>query len=82
MMVDIIKIGNSKGIRIPKALFAQCGFSDSVEIKVQDNNLVIMPLHEKRKGWDEALKRQAANNDDILLDGYIPTSFDEQEWEW
>ena len=37
MKIDIIKIGNSQGIRIPKTIMEQCGFSESVEIDLLNN---------------------------------------------
>ncbi|HUC20539.1 MAG TPA: uridine diphosphate-N-acetylglucosamine-binding protein YvcK [Candidatus Polarisedimenticolaceae bacterium] len=40
---DIIKIGNSKGIRIPKALLQQTGLTDRAELVVQDGQLVVRP---------------------------------------
>jgi len=82
MKVDIIPIGNSKGIRIPKALLEQCGFSESVEIEVEDNHLVLSPTHQPRKGWDDAFKAMAARKDDKLLDTHAATAFDESEWQW
>jgi antitoxin MazE len=81
MKVDIIPIGNSKGIRIPKALLEQCGFRESVEIEVEDNHLVLSPPVERRNGWEEAFKAMAARKDDKLLDMPVP-SFDEDEWQW
>ena len=36
MKIDMIKIGNSQGIRIPKTIMEQCGFTDSVEMKIKD----------------------------------------------
>ena len=41
MKVKIVPIGNSKGIRIPKALLKQCGFGKSVEITVEGNRIVL-----------------------------------------
>ena len=40
MKIDIIKIGNSQGIRIPKTIMKQCGFSESVETEIKDGNLI------------------------------------------
>ena len=34
MEMDIIKIGNSKGIRIPHAVLRQCGIDSKVELVV------------------------------------------------
>jgi antitoxin MazE len=34
MKIDIITIGNSQGVRIPKTIMEQCGFSESLEAKI------------------------------------------------
>jgi antitoxin MazE len=81
MKVDIIPIGNSKGIRIPKALMEQCGFDESMEIEVEDNHLILTPISRLRNGWDEAFKTMAANGDDELLETPA-TAFDDGEWQW
>jgi antitoxin MazE len=80
----IVKIGNSQGIRIPKLLLDQLGFSVDVEIAVQQNNLVIRPLQHPRQGWEEQFRAMAEHGDDQLVDGDIVTlsAWDEEEWEW
>jgi antitoxin MazE len=84
MKASIIKIGNSRGIRIPKPIIAQCGFEEEVEFSVQNNSLIIKSLKSSRKDWDAAFKRMAANGDNHLLDSetFIQTEWDESEWEW
>jgi antitoxin MazE len=84
MKTRIIRIGNSKGIRIPKPLLAQTGIEDEVEIEVKDNRLVVSRVTGTRQGWSEAFKRMAERGDDLLLDAdTIPASrWDEEEWEW
>jgi antitoxin MazE len=83
MRVEIIKIGNSKGLRIPKAFLEQCGMKDIVNLTVEDHTLIIKPYKEVRKGWDEAFQRMSANKDDVLLDdALIHHSWDEEDWEW
>jgi len=56
MKVDIIPIGNSKGIRIPKVLLEECGFGESAQIAIENNQLVLSPVLKRRSGWDEAFK--------------------------
>ena len=81
MKADIIAIGNSKGIRIPKALLEQCGFAESVEIKVEDSRLILSPATQVREGWEAAFKAMAAKRDDKLIET-PPPKFDEGGWQW
>ena len=84
MRTSIIRIGNSRGIRIPKALLEQCKLGDTVELEVEDNRLVIRPADRPRQGWDEAFCQMAERGDDALLDeGSLgQTEWDQTEWEW
>ena len=88
MKTRIVQIGNSRGIRIPQPLLKQSGLADEVDIRVEDNRLVIAPAEPEpgpaRSGWAQAFKEMAAAADDDLLDGdrKLPTRWDEEEWEW
>jgi antitoxin MazE len=84
MRTRIVKIGNSQGIRIPKALLDQTGLCGEVEIQAQGGSLVVVAAHHPRAGWDDAFRGMALQDDDRLLDGEISTteSFDTEEWEW
>ena len=76
----IVKIGNSQGIRIPKALLEQSGISSEVEIEVQSDQLTIRAASQLREGWDTAFTSMA-QGDDILLQA-TTTNWDQVEWEW
>lgn len=79
----IVKIGNSRGIRIPKPLLEQTGLEEEVEIRVEDDHLVIGPREagRARTGWSDAFKRMAAQGGDALLDGdaALPTEWEEED---
>jgi antitoxin MazE len=80
----IIQIGNSQGIRIPKPILEQLGFTDEVELEVLPDQLVVRSVHQPRQQWDEAFKAIAQVGDDQLLDDepLILTEWEENEWEW
>jgi antitoxin MazE len=80
----IVKMGNSRGVRIPKLLLDQLGLDEEVELAVQHDQLVIRPVRRPRHGWDEQLKRMAMCGDDRLLDAEATdlTQWDVAEWEW
>jgi len=79
----IVKIGNSQGIRIPKLLLDQVGFAEDIELEVQDNRIVIRSAHPARFGWEDQFKIMAEQEDDQLIDeSFLATSWDEEEWEW
>jgi antitoxin MazE len=80
----IIKMGNSKGVRIPKPILEQLALGEEVELLVQGDQLVIRPGKRPRNGWEEQLKRMAERGDDRLLDAETvsSTKWDQDEWEW
>jgi len=84
MKARIVRIGNSKGIRIPKPLIEQTGLKGDVEIEAQNGKLLIKPAAKARAGWAESFKEMAKRGDDALIvdAGVALTSFDEDEWEW
>jgi antitoxin MazE len=82
MKTRIVRIGNSRGIRIPKPFLEQARLREDVELAVVDNRLVISSPDLPRAGWDAAFRAMAAAGDDQLLDTPAPTAFDRSEWEW
>jgi len=83
MRSKIVRIGNSQGVRIPKALIEQTGLTDEVEIRVVDNQLVIAPATPPRAGWDAFFEKMASQGDDELLDGdVVIATAEDAEWEW
>ena len=84
MKTSIIRIGNSRGIRLPKSILEQCHLKDAVEIEVEGNVLTVHPVPAPRRGWVEAFMKMKENKDDKLLDADTPlaTAWDRAEWRW
>ena len=84
MKTIVIRIGNSKGIRIPKAILEECRLEGAVELRVRKGRLLVSPVTSRRSGWEDAFRRMAAQKDDALLDRgtWPPTRWDRGEWEW
>jgi antitoxin MazE len=78
----IVRIGNSRGIRIPKTLLDEADLPEEVEIHAEPGRLVVTALRRPRNGWASAAKRMRARDEDRLLDEPNSTRFDVTEWEW
>ncbi len=78
----VVRIGNSRGIRIPKVWVQQLGLGEEVELAVQGDRLVVRPARRPREGWQEAFRAMAAYRGDRLLDAPLPTKWDKEEWQW
>ena len=82
MRVNIVPIGTSKGVRLPKALLEQCQAKDAFELEVKNGAIILHPVTQPRASWNDAFQAMAAQNDDVLLDQDVKTDFDNNEWEW
>ena len=79
MRSRLIRIGNSRGLRLPKPLLELAGLTDEVEIGIEDGAIVVRAAKRPRAGWAESVDRLGAGP---LLDPPAPTRFDEEEWTW
>jgi len=77
MKVPIIRIGNSKGLRLSKEILERYNFQGAVDLILEDNQVVMKPIIEPRKDWDETFKRLGADSEHLL----IPDVFDDEQFE-
>ena len=82
MKTRLVRIGNSRGVRLPKAIIAQAGLTDEVELGVQDGAVIIARATSPRAGWADAARQMRQRGEDRLIDPHVPTRFDEKEWQW
>ena len=78
----IVRIGNSRGIRVPKGLLEQAQLPEDVELLAEHGRLVVRAAQGPRAGWAAAAKAMHAEGDDQLLDAPTRTRFDEKDWQW
>ncbi len=82
LRTQIVRIGNSQGIRIPKSLIKLIGLENEVELVVEGNRLVVRNIPVHRKGWEERFAARAGEDDDRLLNDPGTEAWEEQEWTW
>jgi antitoxin MazE len=78
----VIKIGNSRGIRIPRTVLEQAGLTNEVEMTVEGNKLIIQASDHPRQGWEERFADMAEEHDDKMLDETSLTQWDNEDWTW
>jgi antitoxin MazE len=78
----IVRIGNSRGIRVPKILLDEAQLPDEVELHAEPGRLVVQGARRPRAGWVEAARAMAEAGHDGLLDTPSSTRFDREKWEW
>lgn len=84
MKAHIIRIGNSRGIRIPKTVIEQCHLRGTVNLDVQQGQLVIRSAAQPRAGRGEAFDQMHRHGDDQRLDRDAPAAseWDRKDWTW
>ena len=82
MRTHLVRIGNSRGVRLPKTIIAQAGLTDEVELDVRDGAILISSATSARSGWADAAKQMRQRDEDRLLDPPTPTCFDGKDWQW
>ncbi len=80
MEVTVIKIGNSRGIRLSKTLLERYNIRDTVDLILEKGQIIIKPLSRPRKGWEKAFMEMNVNGDDKLLINDIFEDENFEEW--
>jgi antitoxin MazE len=80
MEVSVIKIGNSRGIRLSKTLLERYNIRDTVDLILEKGHIIIKPLSKPRKGWEKAFMEMNANGDDKLLVEDVFEDENLEEW--
>jgi antitoxin MazE len=80
MEVSVVKIGNSRGIRLSKTLLEKYNIRDTVDLILERGHIIIKPLSKPRKGWDKAFKEMHDNDEDKLLINDVFEDENLEEW--
>ena len=67
MEISVIRIGNSKGIRLAKTILDTYGIRDKVELILKEGYLILKPVSKPREGWEASFKMMHEQGDDELL---------------
>src|SRR5688572_28699819 len=88
MRTKLIAIGNSKGIRIPKAILQQAQLGAAVDLRVVGDKLIISSAKRRRRpraGWAKAIREEVARGGAPEIDpawDSLPNDWDEEGWQW
>ena len=82
MKTQIIQIGNSQGIRIPKALLEESGITGDVNLELTPDGILIRNISKPRSGWAESFRHLSEHDDDSPLEEALSTDFEKKQWQW
>lgn len=57
MEAKLVRIGNSKGVRLPKAMLVQAGMTERIEIEARGHSIILKPIKEPRSGWEASFAK-------------------------
>lgn len=80
MEAAIIKIGNSKGLRLSKTILEKYNIKDKVELILEKGQIVLKPVEKPRMNWEKEFKKMRLNNDDKLLMNDVFDDENLDEW--
>ena len=80
METSIIQIGNSKGLRLSKTILEKYNIKDKVELILEKGHIILKPIGEPRKNWEDAFKEMHLEGDDELLLNDVFEDEDLDEW--
>jgi len=76
MQVSIIKVGNSRGLRLPKSLIEEYQIGESVELRLKDGYIELRPSQKIRENWMEKL---AELSNDPNEEERLPDFFEDED---
>ncbi|MBO6536913.1 MAG: AbrB/MazE/SpoVT family DNA-binding domain-containing protein [Balneolaceae bacterium] len=80
MKTKLIKVGNSKGVRIPKPMIEEAGLSDEIELILDKNRIILQSMQSSRAGWSKAFLEAEEIHEEPTT--YFANDWDEEEWTW
>jgi len=80
METSIIKIGNSRGLRLSKSILEKYNINERVEIILEKGRIILKPIENPRKNWEDAFRKMHSENDDQLLVNDVFDNETFEEW--
>ena len=80
METSIIKIGNSKGLRLSKTILEKYNIKDKLELILEKGQIILRPIASPRKNWEKEFKKMSENGDDRLLMNDVFEDENLEEW--
>ena len=68
LTLKVVRIGNSRGVRLPKNLLSRHRIGESVSAHSTDGGILLAPSKDKRLGWEATYQAMAAARGDDFSD--------------
>ena len=80
--LKVVPIGNSRGVRLPKAVLDKYAIRDAVVVEEREEGLLLRSKQDKRLSWEDTYKEMAREREDWSdLDAAVADGLDpEEKW--
>ena len=82
MKAQIVQIGNSQGLRIPKVLLEESGIMGEVELEIHAEGILIRNISKPRADWDSRFELLRDHDNDVMAELPAGSRFETREWQW
>ena len=62
--LKVVKIGNSRGVRLPKAVLERYEIKDALVLEAREEGLLLRGKKDKRLTWEETYRETARERED------------------
>jgi len=83
MKIKLINIGNSKGLRLSKALIQQYNITEDIQLELKEDGILLKPITKPRSGWSEQFEKAVKpieKQEKNWMEAH--NRFDKEEWTW
>jgi antitoxin MazE len=79
--IKVVPIGNSRGVRLPKATLTKYSIKDSVLLEEREEGILLRSKNDKRLSWEETFKEMAREREDWSdLEPTTADGLDKEPW--
>ena len=81
LLLRVVKIGNSRGVRLPKAVIDRYAITDELVLEAREEGLLLRNRKDRRMSWEETFEDMAREREDWRdLDATLADGLDEESW--
>ncbi len=79
--INLVPIGNSKGVRIPKTLLQKYGFTGSLLLEETDRGILLRKKDDNKLSWENTYKTMANEKEDWAdFDGTLHDGLENEDF--
>jgi antitoxin MazE len=81
IVLKLVRVGNSRGVRLPKGLIDKYAIKDSLIAEEREDGLLLRASQDKRLSWAETFKEMAHEDEDWSdLDATVGDGLKPNDW--